>query len=213
MKMYIYNHCPFCIRAKIVAQMTGLNYDTIVLANDDIQAHISRINAKQVPFLELDNGSYIKESLDICKYIVKKQNIIINDTTNITLVNLVNDLHTEAKKLTYPRIVHHDNNIDDFPTESAKKYFINKKSQYIGDFDELLSNPPIETINKTQTILNSIDDMIKSPFINGDEFSWDDVILFPLLMNMTIIKDLITIPNNIKNYLEYFSNKTQIKLY
>ncbi len=35
MKLYIYDHCPFCVRARIIFGLRGVAGDEVVLANDD----------------------------------------------------------------------------------------------------------------------------------------------------------------------------------
>lgn len=65
------------------------------------------------------------------------------------------------RRIVYPRIPHHPRNECDFPTQSAKEYFINKKSQYIGDFDALLRNPPYDSIRAINQILAKIDPLSK----------------------------------------------------
>ncbi len=214
MKMYIYNHCPFCIKTRLVADLSNLKYETIVLANDDEKAHIDRIGAKQVPFIEKDDGTFLKESNYICEYIANLQNFKIAPTQeNEKLYSLLQELQNTAKKITYARIPYHTLNSDDFPTQSAKDYFINKKSAYIGDLHEFYKNPPAEIITHSQELLDKIDTHIKAPFINGETFSWDDINVFPLLSIITIIKDLVHIPTNIQNYLNCIEQKTNIQLY
>lgn len=214
MKIYLYHHCPYCIKARLVADLSGLNYETIFLANDDEKAHIDRIGSKQVPFLEKADGTFIKESNDICEYISKIQGFDIADSA---IDNLVKDLVTELaphyRRVVYPRMPHHPKNECDFPTQSAKDYFIKKKSAYIGDMDALLKNPPYDSIKAINDILNKIDPYIKTPFINGDKFSWDDINIFPIFFILTMAKDLIEIPVNITNYIQNIEAKTNIELY
>ena len=213
-KMFVYNHCPFCIKTRMVANMTGLDYELIILANDDEQSHIEKIGSKQVPFLQKPNGDYIKESEAICNYIVKYQKFVIGSTKNNSQLNLlIKELHQMSKTLTYPRIPHHFQNSEDFPTQSAKDYFIAKKSAYIGDMQELYINPPKDTITKTQAKIYEINKHIQYPFVNGYEFSWDDINIFPFLSIITIIKDLVHIPKSIQKYLNSIESKTNIELY
>lgn len=214
MKIYLYHHCPFCIKVRLVADLSKLNYEIIFLANDDEKAHIDRIGSKQVPFLEKDDGSFIKESDEICKYIAKLQNFKIAESTIDSIVKeYVADLAPHYRRVVYPRIPHHPANECDFPTQSAKDYFINKKSQYIGDMDSLLKNPPYDSIKSINALLEKINPYIKSPFINGEKFSWDDINIFPIFFILTMSKGLIEIPSNIANYIKDIESKTNIELY
>ena len=214
MKLYIYNHCPHCIKVRLVADLSGLDYELVFLANDDEKAHIDRIGSKQVPFLEMDDGKFIKESIDICNYIAKLQNFnILSSQIDPKVKDLLDDLPQHYRRVVYPRIPHHPANECDFPTQSSKDYFINKKSEYIGDMSMLLSNPPMDAINGIHKALNAIDPYIKVPFINGNELSWDDINIFPIFFVLTMARGLVEMPANITKYIESIENKTNIKLY
>jgi len=56
MKLYIYDHCPFCVRARMIFGLRGVEVENIILANDDENTPIGMIGAKQVPILEKDDG-------------------------------------------------------------------------------------------------------------------------------------------------------------
>ncbi|ADA78335.1 glutaredoxin 2 [Francisella tularensis] len=214
MKIYLYHHCPYCIKVRLVADLSNFDYQMIILANDDEKAHIDRIGSKQVPFLEKDDGTFIKESDEICKFIAKVQNFEIAESTIDDFVKgCITDLEPHYRRIIYPRIPHHPRNECDFPTQSAKEYFINKKSQYIGDFDALLRNPPYDSIRAINQILAKIDPFIKTPFINSEKFSWDDINIFPIFFILTMSKDLLEIPTNITNYIKNIEAKTNIELY
>ncbi|MBK2093794.1 glutaredoxin 2 [Francisella philomiragia] len=214
MKIYLYHHCPYCIKVRLVADLSKLDYEMIILANDDEKSHIDRIGSKQVPFLEKDDGTFIKESDEICKFIAKTQNFEIAESTIDNYAKeSVAKLAEHYRRIVYPRIPHHPRNECDFPTQSAKDYFINKKSQYIGDFDALLRNPPYDSIIAINKILREIAPFVKTPFINGDNFSWDDINIFPVFFILTMARDLLEIPNNISSYIKNIETKTNIELY
>ena len=69
MKLYHYDHCPFCVRARMIFGLRGVEVENIILANDDEDTPIGMIGAKQVPILEKDDGTFMGESLDIVHYI------------------------------------------------------------------------------------------------------------------------------------------------
>ena len=49
MKLYIYDHCPFCVRARMIFGLRDVAVEEIVLANDDEATPIGMIGSKQVP--------------------------------------------------------------------------------------------------------------------------------------------------------------------
>ncbi|ARP40769.1 glutaredoxin 2 [Vibrio syngnathi] len=68
MKLYIYDHCPFCARVAYIAQSLGLNIELVSVDYDDAQTLIDLIGKKMVPVLQKDDGSIMAESLDIIAY-------------------------------------------------------------------------------------------------------------------------------------------------
>ena len=214
MKIYLYHHCPYCIKVRLVADLSKLDYKMIILADDDEKAHIDRIGSKQVPFLEKDDGSFIKESDEICNYIAKLQDFeVTTSTIDNSVKEYVSALAPHYRRVVYPRIPHHPANECDFPTQSAKDYFINKKSQYIDDMESLLKNPPYDSIKAINELLEKINPFVKTPFINDDKFSWDDINIFPIFFILTMAKGLIEIPSNITSYIKNIESKTNIELY
>ncbi|OQQ02080.1 glutaredoxin, GrxB family [Vibrio splendidus] len=68
MKLYIYDHCPFCARVSYIAQSLGLNIELVSVDYDDAQTLIDLIGKKMVPVLQKEDGSIMAESLDIIAY-------------------------------------------------------------------------------------------------------------------------------------------------
>ena len=68
MKLYIYDHCPFCARVAYIAQSLGLDIELVSVDYDDAQTLIDLIGKKMVPVLQKDDGSIMAESLDIIAY-------------------------------------------------------------------------------------------------------------------------------------------------
>ncbi|WP_333918193.1 glutaredoxin 2 [Vibrio crassostreae] len=68
MKLYIYDHCPFCARVAYIAQSLGLDIELVSVDYDDAQTLIDLIGKKMVPVLQKVDGSIMAESLDIIAY-------------------------------------------------------------------------------------------------------------------------------------------------
>ena len=68
MKLYIYDHCPFCARVAYIAQSLRLNIELVSVNYDDAQTLIDLIGKKMVPVLQKSDGSIMAESLDIIAY-------------------------------------------------------------------------------------------------------------------------------------------------
>ncbi|MDE4963734.1 glutaredoxin 2, partial [Francisella tularensis subsp. holarctica] len=78
----------------------------------------------RLPVIEKDDGTFNKESDEICKFIAKVQNFEIAESSIDDFVKgCIADLEPHYRRSIYPRIPHHPRNECDFPTQSAKEYF------------------------------------------------------------------------------------------
>lgn len=62
MKLYIYDHCPFCARVAFVARSLGLTVELVSVDYHDAQTLIDLIGKKMVPVLEKDDGSIMRKA-------------------------------------------------------------------------------------------------------------------------------------------------------
>ncbi|MFP2768469.1 glutaredoxin 2 [Oceanisphaera sp. KMM 10153] len=71
MKLYIYEHCPFCARVRYIAGRLGVALDIEVLAYHDEATPVRLVGKKIVPILQLDDGRLMTESLEIIEMLIK----------------------------------------------------------------------------------------------------------------------------------------------
>ena len=71
MKLFLFEHCPFCMKAKMVAGIKKQSIEFIYMQNDDVDSRIEKVGANMVPILEKEDGSYMAESLDIAEFLDK----------------------------------------------------------------------------------------------------------------------------------------------
>jgi len=71
MKLYIYDHCPFCVKARMIFGLKNLPLELIVMLNDDEQTPKKLIGQKMAPILQQADGSAVPESMDIVRLVDK----------------------------------------------------------------------------------------------------------------------------------------------
>lgn len=69
MKLYIYDHCPFCVKARMIFGLKNIPVELNVLQNDDEATPTRMIGQKMVPILQKDDSRYLPESMDIVHYV------------------------------------------------------------------------------------------------------------------------------------------------
>ena len=50
MKLYVYDHCPFCVRARMIFGLKNLPVELVVLANDDEATPIGLVGKRLFQF-------------------------------------------------------------------------------------------------------------------------------------------------------------------
>ncbi len=143
MKLYYYEHCPYCIRVLAFAGLTNIDLDKKVLLNDDEQTPIAMTGVKALPILEYAPKQYMRESLDIIDYLCEKFSIELEKNTNE--LNEVNQFLQDNRLLIYglsmPRWVKMP--FAEFATDEAIGYFVNKKTKTVGDFGQAIDNTSV----------------------------------------------------------------------
>ena len=181
------------------------------LLNDDEKTPISMIGVKMVPILEYKKGAFMPESMDIVSYIDKnKKPYQVNKKTSQKLSHWLDKNSLLCYKLAMLRWVKAD--LEEFKTQKARDYFTNKKSAYIGSFEDCLKETEklIQKMTKELDILESFFAR-KQSFFTG-ALSWDDFHLFAFLRSLSIVKGL-AFPPKVRFYSESLSQKSQIPLH
>ena len=128
MQLYIYEHCRFCVRPRLVSDIKKLNLSYKILAYDDQDTPHQLVSKKILPILQKNQTEKMLESLDICDFLnIYDGNPIMEPSENNNTINQIfSDLESRYKYLTHPRQIFHPLNHKDFPNLSAKNYFRNK---------------------------------------------------------------------------------------
>lgn len=210
MKLYIYEHCPFCIRARMIFALRNVAVQNSVLLNDDESTPIGLIGAKQVPILQKDDGSHMGESLDIVHYINELSGNAPLQTARPEVQAWLEHVGTYYNALVAPR--HVQMGFAEFATQSAIDYFVNKKQAVYGNFAENLSNTA-ELLARLHADLQDLNALILSEtWFNGTNLSLEDIMIFPVLRNITMVKDL-NLPDNLLKYAQNMAQQSQLALY
>ena len=211
MKLYIYDHCPFCVRARMIFGLRDLPLETENLMNDDEATPIGMIGAKQVPILQKEDGSYMGESLDIVRYVDEQAGQgRLKEDIRPELQAWLDKVGEYNNKLVQPRTV--KIGLPEFATPEAVKYFVDKKEQNIGNFETNL-NKTAQYLERINADLLELDGLISNEGVgvNG-EAAMEDILLFPILRNLTVTRG-IEWPQNVMDYLMRMSEAGSVDLY
>lgn len=209
MKLYIYDHCPFCVKARMIFGLKNIPVELNVLLNDDEETPTRMIGQKMAPILQKDDSRYLPESLDIVYYVDKLDGKpLLTGKRNPAIETWLRKVNGYVNRLLLPRVAKAP--FDEFATPQARAYFVKKKEASIGPFEEHLSHSAglIKNINDD---LRDLDKLIKQPNAVNGELSEDDIHLFPLLRNLTLVAG-VEYPTRVADYRDNMAKQTQVNL-
>lgn len=211
MKLYIYDHCPFCVRARMAFGLTQTPVELIPLANDDEATPIGLIGAKQVPILQKADGSHMGESLDIVRYIdAQAGDSRLNETIRPSIQAWADQVGAYYNQLLFPRSI--QLGLPEFATPAAVVYFILKKEASIGTgIAQMLDKTP-ELLAQIHSDLQTLASQIHGDTLNGSDLSMEDILIFPMLRNLTMVRG-IQFPAVVQDYIANMAQRSQINTY
>jgi glutaredoxin 2 len=212
LSLYVYDHCPFCVRARMIFGLKNIEYNLKFLLNEDEETPIKMIGQKMVPILKREDNSYMSESLDIVYYVDTKyspQLIIHKGKYNNQLYQWLDNSGFYVARLAMPRWPRA--NFEEFKTQESINYFRNKKEAYMGSFQDHL-NKTQEYIAALEPLLDALDKLLYSvKYASADHLTEDDIILFPRLRSLSIVKG-INFPNKVITYMQNMSKASNVNL-
>ncbi len=209
MKLYIYDHCPFCVKARMIFGLKNIPVNINILLNDDEQTPTRMVGKKIVPILQKDDSRYMTESMDIVHYV---DNIdgkpLLTGARSPQLEEWLRKVNGYINHLLLPRIAKAP--FDEFATPEARAYFTRKKEATIGSFADHLAHSS-GLIKNISSDLRALDKLIEQPNAVNGELSDDDIHLFPLLRSLTLVAG-VDYPSRVADYRDNMAKQTQITL-
>ncbi|WP_058913952.1 glutaredoxin 2 [Entomohabitans teleogrylli] len=209
MKLYVYDHCPFCIKARMIFGLKNIPLEIKILLSDDETTPVSMIGQKMVPILQKDDGSYLPESMDIVHYVDKLDGApLLTGKRSLAIDEWLRKVNGYVNRLLIPRFAR--SSFDEFATPDARAWFVRKKEAAIGSFEEHLAHTPglLKNINDD---LRALDKLIQKPNAVNGQLSEDDIHLFPLLRNLTLVAG-IDYPGRVAAWRDNMAKQTAINL-
>lgn len=209
MKLYIYDHCPFCVRSRMIFGLKDVACEVITLPNDDEETPMRLIGKKMLPVLVTERHDAIGESLDIVKYIDETCGTHVLKVSDDPEIEIwMEEATTVIFPLAIPRWASSD--FEEFRQDAARKYFAQKKEAVFGPFSRFLEQTEtmITEINAKLEILDGL--LVRQDRMTG-YFSLTDIRLFPLLRSLSIVKGICW-PPRVHKWLKEMAVKSRVNL-
>lgn len=206
MKLFVYEHCPFCIRARMIFGLKKVPFELGVIMEGDIETPTRMVGRKVVPILQKDDGSYMPESMDIVHYIDQLNGApVLSGSCDKAIEDWCKNATRAVYDLAIPRFTKAD--FKELSTPEAREAYTQREIKAFGDLDELMAN----TQQYTEVLLGELNKI--EQYVNAkQDVDITDFYLFPLLNSLTIVKDF-PLPDFVKRYLELISTACNVPLF
>lgn len=204
MKLYIYDHCPFCTRARMAFALRELPVELTILMEGDSDTPTRMVGKKVVPILGKEDGSYMKESLDIVHYVDRTGTPMFADPVVTEIDTWIKEVWPVAAKLFIPRFTQAD--FAELSTPQARAAYRQREEEAFGDLDELMARTP-DMLSEISPKMSELAQLLAQHQPTGIT----DILLWPVLRCLSIVKAL-PFPPAVREYAERLEARTGISL-
>eukprot|EP01038_Epipyxis_sp_PR26KG_P005977 gene5977-8232_t len=235
--VYVYDHCPFCVRVRLALGVKNTKHEIRFLANDDAATPTALVGKKVVPIFVFPIGSQnekeiiMPESLDIIVKIDSDARfgptsaiLPFSDRTDIKDWMTKNaELFRILQRPRYiksplPEFHQHDGRMAYVKNHPFAPYEKNEwqntltQDERLKIYDNAYSQS-LQRLDEASKNLVELNEMIHSDqYCTAGGFSLDDIDLWSRLRSLTLVKG-IKWPSKLRQYMDNLSNSADIPLY
>ncbi|WP_394521346.1 glutaredoxin [Pantoea sp. SGAir0184] len=204
MKLYIYDHCPFCTRVRMAFAIKKEPITLSIIMEGDEDTPLRLVGKKVVPILEKEDGSHMAESLDIVRYMDGAHTPAFSGQIDQKIESWINDVWSVALKLFIPRFTEAD--FPELSTPGAREAYRRREEKAFGDLTALTAR----TSALCNEMLTKLYDLV--PLVESrHHIDISDIVLWPLLRCLSIVKTLY-FPPAVRDYALRLESRTGIPL-
>ena len=207
MKLYVYDHCPFCTRARMVFGLKGMPLELQIVLEDDVDTLTKLVGKKTTPILRKEDGSHMPESMAIVHHIDQHHGtpvaLAVPENSPIRLWH--ETVWRPILELAIPRFGQSD--LEEFSTPEAREAFRARQTKSFGKFDTLLGRTD-ELLETVENQLQALDLILAE----RDQIDADDFTLYPTLRMLSIVKN-VRYPVHVKQYMQRMAKATGVPLH
>lgn len=205
MKLFIYEHCPFCVRARMIFGLKAIPFELSVILEGDVETPTRMVGRKVVPILQKDDGGFMPESMDIVHYVDGLSTPLIADKpVDAAIEAWCKDASGVIFNLAVPRFTKAD--FAELATPEAREAYRLREEKAFGDLEALLADSPA-LIAQAQRKLAELEPLLA----DSQGISTTDFILFPFLRSLSIVKGIQFGPH-VAAYLKRVSDAGKVDL-
>lgn len=204
MKLYVYDHCPFCTRARMAFALKNAPVTLSIMMEGDADTPVRLVGKKIVPILEKEDGSHMTESLDIVRYVDGIGTPAFSGEITPETEAWIHDAWPVALKLFIPRFTQGD--FPELSTPEAREAYRQREEKAFGDLTALTDQTP-DFVNEMLPKLHALVPLLQ----RRQQTDLNDIVLWPLLRCLSIVKAL-PFPPAVRDYALRLESRTGIPL-
>lgn len=190
MKLYVFEACPFCIRARIMAGWQELSPQIIPVTLGEFPKHLSgRVPQKTVPVL-VDGDLAIQDSAEIVRYLDQKGHPLLkNYQLSADFEKLQAELFVPINALCYPRLPHLG--VAELASPEARDLFETTIPRRIGmSF--------LDALAQTDLFISQVTERLPSlmNYVCADTPTFDSIVALAMVHNLSMVAEF-TLPDNV----------------
>ncbi|WP_110630939.1 glutaredoxin 2 [Salinicola salarius] len=211
MRLYIYDYCPFCARARMIFGLRDVPLETQTLLFDDAETPTRLVGEKTVPILEFDDGGTLTDTQQIVRGIdAEAEGVKVMDgPQNPDIERWVKAASDTIFKLFAPRAV--EAPLGELATPEAAEAFRAKMTDMVGDLDALREQTPA-LLNDLERWFTELEPLIQSPEAVNQVLSLDDITLYPVLRHLSLVEG-VKYPEKVDAYRLAMAQLSRVPLH
>jgi glutaredoxin 2 len=234
--LWVYDHCPFCVRVRVALGLKNVKFDLRFLANDDIATPTALIGKKMAPIFEWKEKPGVKpmaESLDIIALADSDERlgptgVLLPATDRTDLKAWQGGIRDLLRNLQRPRYVA-TGLMPEFQQLDGRHAFVAnhplpgyEKAQWKEDvpmdeklslYAQVMAQDPAADVEELNRKLVELDDLLYSAdHCSPGGMSYDDIDLFSRLRSITIVQGVVW-PTKLRQYMDSMSALSDVPLY
>lgn len=208
MKLYIYEHCPFCIRVRYVAKMLHISLQEIIVDYHDKETPIQLVGKKVVPILIKDDGTPMLESSDIIDYLISLKHDYVASAPAETTLQWQKKAFPLLQRIGYPRWL--SLNLDEFSKEESHLAWVANKQVAELNFDHLLEQTA-EIVKHVEALANEAEQLLNFNGTDTQASLVDQAIYYSILSGVSC-EPTINWPEKLQHWLNIQSENLALPL-
>ncbi len=208
MKLYIYEHCPFCARVRFIGRKLGINFEEVIVGYNDDRTLTDLVGKRTVPILMTEDNASFADSKNIIDHFLTLAKSNSHREPEYPTIAWQSRGFPLLQRIGYPRW--HLLNLGEFSNEQSRKLWIARKETPSLNFDRLLEQTE-SIVKQVDVLLLEAEKLLQLSGSRSGKSLLDQSIFFSLLRGF-YSEPTLKWPNSLEIWMQEQSQTLNIPL-